>query len=453
MNQKVVKTSRFAAIETLIRLQRTKFPVKPLFDTVAEECGISGAERGLAMNIVYGVLRQRDYLDLLIKTLCNRPVKKLDQFVYGALSIGLFQLFCLDRVPDSAAVNETVNALKSARLKKHLHGFVNGVLRGAIRQREQLPAPGAPLPSGRPLLNHPIWMTDRWARRFGREEMERICRINSLESQLVLRVNSSQINRDELLERFRKKNITSTPGKYSPYSIVLPDFNGSIITLPGYEEGLFQVQDEAAQLASMLLGPFKDKGNYLDACAGLGGKTSHIIELVAKRDARVVAVEPEPKRQRLLKENIDRLFPGKHLTVSPSNLQDYCRTSRLQFDGVIVDAPCSGTGVTGRHPDIRWNRSLDDIERYQLEQINILEHAAELVSPQGILVYATCSLEIEENQHVIEVFLNRRDDFVITDCSKQLPDNAHDFVKDRFFNPHPTEAIDGFFAARLQRKS
>lgn len=452
MSQNVAKTSRFAAIETLIRLQRTKFPVKPLFDTVAEECGLSGAERGLAMNMVYGVLRQREYLDLLIKTLCNRPIKKLDQFVYGALSIGLFQLFCLDRVPDSAAVNETVNTLKSARLKKHLHGFVNGVLRAAIRQRDQLPVPGSPLPSGKPVLNHPKWMTERWAKRFGQQEMERICQVNSLESNLVLRVNSSRISRNGLSEQLNESNITNRHGRYSPFSIVLPDFNGSITTLPGYSEGLFQVQDEAAQLASMLLGPFETQGNYLDTCAGLGGKTSHIMELIADLDARVIAVEPEPKRQRLLKDNIDRLFPGKQLTVYPSTLQDYCRTSKLQFNGVIVDAPCSGTGVTGRHPDIRWNRSLDDIERYQLEQINILEHAAELVGSKGILVYATCSLETEENQQVIEKFLNSRDDFTITDCSEQLPDNAHELVVDGLFNPHPTESIDGFFAARLQRK-
>lgn len=447
------KTSRFAAIETLVRLQRTKYPVKPLLDTVITECSLPNTERGLAMNLVYGVLRKREYLDILIKQLCNRSIKKIDPVVYAAISTGLFQIFCLDKIPESAAVNETVNAVKAAKLKQHLQGFVNGVLRASIRQKESLPSPGNPLNSGRPVLNHPEWMTRRWTKQFGQAEMERICKINSLEPQLVLRVNSTRISAEELAGSFCKHKIENRPGQYAPDSIVLPGFQGSITQLPGYDDGFFQVQDEAAQLATLLLGPFVSDGNYLDACAGLGGKTSHILQLIHRIDARVVAIEPEPQRQRLLLENITRLFPGYDLTLNKSSIQSYSRTSKLQFTGVLVDAPCSGTGVTGRHPDIRWNRTIDDIVRYQLEQIDILEHTADLVAPDGILVYATCSLEPEENQLVVEKFLQKNKNFSITDIASLLPESCSDFIAGGYFQPHPEESIDGFFAARLKKTS
>jgi 16S rRNA (cytosine967-C5)-methyltransferase len=450
---KTARTSRFAAIETLSRLQRTRYPVKPLFETVAEEYSLIGSERGLARNLVWGVLRRREYLDLLLNRLCNRPIDKLDTFVYSALSVGLYQLFCLDRIPESAAVNETVNALKVAGLKKHLHGFVNGVLRASIRQKKTLPGPDDLNPSGQPVLNHPEWLTQRWENRFGRQEMERICAVNNREPQLVLRVNSSRISRQQLIADLIDQDIAAKPGSFAPESLVLPDYQSAITSLPGYNLGYFQVQDEAAQLASLLLGPFTHKSSYLDACAGLGGKTSHIMQLTADLEPNIVAVEPEPQRQRLLQANIDRLFPEGRLTICKATLQDYCRTSRLQFAGVLVDAPCSGTGVTGRHPDIRWNRTEEELQRYQCDQLDILHHASELVAPFGILVYATCSLEIEENQEVIEKFLGTHKDFSITDCSGYLPENTASCMDGKFFSPHPTESIDGFFAARLQRNS
>lgn len=446
------KTSRFASIETLLRLHRTRYPVKPLFDSVADECPLIGAERGLAMNLIYGVLRKRGYLDLLIGQLCNRPLDQLDPFVYHALSVGLYQLFCLDRIPESAAVNETVNAVKAAGLKKHLHGFVNGVLRSAVRKREVLPKPEGPLPSGTATLNHPDWLTDRWRDRYGKKEMERICAVNNLEPQLTLRVNTLITDRNHFTDRLKSSGFTALPGNYAPDSLILPDYQGSITALPGYAEGCFHVQDEAAQLAALLLGPFSRQAAYLDGCAGLGGKTSHIMQLMAP-NSRVVAVEPEPQRLRLLQENLARLLPDGQLTICRTNLQEYSRTSRLQFDRVLIDAPCSGTGVVGRHPDIRWNRQPEDLNGYQLTQLDLLDKAAELVVPGGVVVYATCSIEVEENQQVVEQFLKNHPEFALSSCREYLPDAATVFLEDGFFAPRPTPTIDGFFAARLERKT
>lgn len=440
-------------METLCRLQRTHKPVKPLFDRVADECDLSRPERSLAMNLIYGVLRHRQYLDLLLAELCHHPISKLDPFVHQALAIGIFQLFCLERIPDRAAVNETVNTVKCARLPKRLHGFVNGILRAAIRNRETLPTVDGADRQGSPILNHPAWLTQRWTERFGREEMERICRLNNLEPRLVLRTNRQRLDREALGDLLTEQGIAANPGAYAPQALVLPDYQGPVTELPGYGEGFFQVQDEAAQLATTLLGPFGDNGSYLDGCAGLGGKTSHLLELTAPHSARVTAVEPEPARYRMLTENIRRLYPDDtaRFTLHTGSLQEYGRSHPCLFSGVLVDAPCSGTGVIGRHPDIRWNRKPEDLPRYHQEQLDLLAHAARLVAPGGLLVYATCSIEAEENQEVIKSFLHRRQDFSATDCTFLLPEAARVLIQDGCFCPHPSQSIDGFFAARLAR--
>lgn len=403
------------------------------------------------MNLVYGVLRHQQYLDVIIKKLSRHPVKKMHPFVHCALLTGLYQLLFLDRIPESAAVNETVNAVKSGGVPKRLHGFVNGILRQAIRSRKNLP----PLDSDgkKSVLNHPDWLTQRWTKRFGAQKTETICKVNNREPQLTLRVNPNRITRDELCTLMEQGSIHAVPGPYSPDSLILPHYQGSVAALPGYSEGYFQPQDEAAQLATLLLGPFVEKGVYLDGCAGLGGKTSHMVELTSNIAGQVIAVEPEPQRQRLFEDNISRLCGDTPPTLHRTKLQDYCRTSRQLFTGVFIDAPCSGTGVTGRHPDIRWNRKEEDFLTYQRQQVEILNHAAELVTPGGVLVYATCSLEQEENQDVVDIFLRDHAEFKLSDCAPFLPESAHKFITDGCFFPKPQEDIDGFFAVRFIRRT
>lgn len=445
------KTARFAAIEALCRMSLAPTSVKPLFEKITVECRLTTDDRALAMNIIYGILRQRQYLELLMSRLSRHPLAKLDPFVRHALEVGLYQLFFLDRVPESAAVNETVNALKAARIPIRLHGFVNGILREAIRQKNTLPEPGNGM-DGRPCLNHPEWLTDRWRRHFGEEEMRRICAANSCEPLLVLRVNTSMIEREAFRGLLLQQGIGSRIGSYAPEAVVLPDYQGAITLLPGYDQGFFQVQDEAAQLASLLLGPFVPGGRYLDACAGLGGKTSHLVQLGAKHNLAIIAIEPEPYRFQKLGENLRRLAPETTATTEMTSLRDFTGSCSSSFHGILVDAPCSGTGVTGRHPDIRWNRREEDFLRYQAEQLELLEQAAGIVTADGLLVYATCSLEPEENILVIRKFLIEHDNFQLTDPSPLMPPEARHLVVDGIFSPRPDATIDGFFAARLQRR-
>ena len=404
------------------------------------------------MQLVYGVLRHRQYLDRVLEILSKTPLRKLDPFVHQALAVGLYQLLFLERIPESAAVNESVESCKAAKIPQRLHGFVNGILRQVIRQKKELATKALTDSTGKPVLNHPEWLINRWQQHFGLEETKRICRANNCEPVLVLRVNSQAIERDDFCRKLDEADIMYRLGVYSAEAVSLPEFHGSITTIPGYAEGFFQVQDEAAQLATCLLGPFHKGAKYLDGCAGLGGKTSHLLQLAKQHNLQVHAVEPEVNRLKKLRENIARLFPGDSPVIHEGTLQQFSsQHNDLLFDGVLIDAPCSGTGVTGRHPDIRWNRRPEELLYYQQEQLALLFMAAGLVQLNGLLVYATCSLEPEENQQVVNEFLTTHQSFVLTDCSIQLPEPAHCFVENNCFVPHPSEAIDGFFAARMQR--
>ncbi len=402
------------------------------------------------MQLVYGVLRNRQYLDRILQLLSKTALTKIDPFIHQTLAVGLYQLFFLERIPQSAAVHEMVECCKIGGMPKRLEGFVNGILRQSIRQKEQLAIQAKLEKTGALIINHPEWLVARWRNLFGNDEAQRICTANNQEPFLVLRTNVVKITRDSFCKMLTDAGIANHPGAYAEEAVVLPLYQGAITAIPGYAEGLFQVQDEAAQLATGLLGPFRQGGKYLDGCAGLGGKTSHLLQFAASHNLVIHAIEPEPYRLQKLQENIGRLAMSLKPIIHKKTLQHFILGDLPSFDGILIDAPCSGTGVTGRHPDIRWNRRPEDLFRYQHEQLSILRHSATLLAPGGVLVYATCSLEPEENQDVLKTFLIEHPAFHLTDCKTQLPEAAHGFIVDGCFTPHPDTTIDGFFAARMQ---
>ncbi|MDK9708287.1 MAG: 16S rRNA (cytosine(967)-C(5))-methyltransferase RsmB [Desulforhopalus sp.] len=447
-----IPTARFVAAQTLCRLYVDRSPVKPLLQQGIRKYTLPGIERNLAMQLVYGVLRNRQYLDRIIELLSTTPLAKIDPFIHQVLAVGLYQLFFLERIPQSAAVDEMVECCKVQKIPKRLWGFVNGILRQSIRQKEALTVRARFMKDGGPVVNHPEWLFTRWQDHFGREEALRICAANNREPVLVLRTNGEKIGRDDFCLLLTEAGITAQPGSYAPEAVVLPEYQGGIPAIPGFAEGLFQVQDEAAQLATALLGPFRRGGRYLDGCAGLGGKTTHLLQFAADHALDVHAVEPEIYRLEKLRENLIRLGKAPAVHIHAKNLQQFAAEDGQFFDGILIDAPCSGTGVTGRHPDIRWNRRPEDLCRYQEEQLDILHHAAALLAPGGVLVYATCSLEPEENHQLITAFLAGHRSLHLTDCSEHLPEAARRFIVDRCFAPRPDATIDGFFAARMQRR-
>jgi len=445
------KSARFVAIKTLCELQKSRKPVKNIFNAILAENPLESNDRQLANNIIYGLLRNRESLDIMLQYLCSQPLRKFKPFILQALRVGLYQIMFLDRIPESAAVNESVKAVKAARLPKRLHGFVNGVLRNSIRKQEELLA--LIEDPARPVLNHPHWLVERWEKQYGKKEATRICRQNNEQAVFSLQINSCFTDRKSFRETLDKNEIDTRHGIYCNDALILEDFHGGINELPGFDEGYFQVQDQGAQLLTHLLGPMIQNGEYLDACTGVGGKTSVLIQLAEHVQARISAVEPDKARRQKFKENMARLHPSLDVPIFPGSLQDFAISSSKRFHGILLDAPCSGTGVTRRHPDIRWNRRVEDFKHYQETQLELLQSATGLLTPHGILVYATCSLETEENEQVIEQFLTRNPDFSLEDCTVFLPSTAHTFITNGYFAPLPGPEIDGFFSARLRKKS
>jgi 16S rRNA (cytosine967-C5)-methyltransferase len=435
-------------METLLAWEKAQEPLDQVLESMVSLAAMDDPrDRQLVMALVYGVVRWQGYLDAIIQKFSSHPLRQMKPLTLAALRVGLYQLVFLDRVPESAAINETVQGLKSARQPKWLTGFVNGVLRAIARQKAVLPAPD----EAAAVLSHPAWLVARWKALFGPERTRRICWINNTQPELVVRVNSRRISTDDWLTRLRENGIECERGLFAQDAVRIKNFQGSVTALPGYGEGFFVVQDEAAQLVTQLLAPFTD-GRYLDACAGLGGKTLHLAQVLPEK-ASVVAVEPSQKRQALLRDNLHRLG-GVEIEIHGTTLQEFAGQRQGGFAGVLVDAPCSGLGVIRRQPDIRWKRTMEALRGYHVRQLELLAVAAGLVEKGGVLVYATCSIDPKENDEVIAAFLDAQPEFSITPVQEYLPEAARSLCDDQgFFKTTPEQGLDGFFAARMVKKS
>jgi 16S rRNA (cytosine967-C5)-methyltransferase len=451
---KTNRGARYIAIGILTGWEESRYPV----DRVMEE-HLAGKtlgdprDRQLIMTLVYGVIRWRGYLDWVIQEFSSHPPAKIKPLAMQALRTGIFQLLFLDRVPASAAINETVQAIKDMKQPKWLTGFVNGVLRSVDRSRAKLPSPlvhdkTTSLPDTA-RLSHPDWLLSRWKKRYGYDTTVAMCKNNNIQAPLCLRANTVLTTRTSLLKKLEKAGLQVRAGKYSPLALIIDDLTGPVTAVPGYNEGLFQVQDEAAQLVSFLLGPLNDGMFYLDGCAGLGGKTSHLAQMLPA-EGGLTAIEPNRDRRQKLQGNLERLRLAASVTIIDGALATLLPENREKFAGVLIDAPCSGLGIIRRHPDIRWNRSPEDLQHYREKQLGLLRDGARLTAVRGILVYATCSTEPEENDTVVERFLAEHPGFVLADCSEVLPENGGSLVDNGFFRTLPgRDDLDGFFGARL----
>lgn len=447
------KNARYIAIEVLNQWEQSRESIDPILEKMLLQYPLSDQrDVNLLKALVFGVLRNLGSLDWAIEKQSSHPLKKMKSRTLCGLRIGLYQLLYMDKIPASAAINETVNALKISRQPKWITGFVNGLLRNIAKEKEKpagcLSEQNEKLPDAA-LLNHPQWLLERWQTRFGFEKTLQLCKLNNELPPLTLAVHVKKITTEDYLRELKGKGVLAEHGKYCPDAVCVNEYRGAIQDLPGYQEGYFHVQDEAAQLSTMLLGPFDSAKRYLDGCAGLGGKTVHLGQLAAQ-NSHITAVESHKPRIKLLRENLERARFMERVEIVHGNLEDY--NPDVLFDAVLVDAPCSGLGVIRRHPDIRWNRSSEDLGEYAKKQVNLLDTSAKLLGDGGVLVYVVCSMEPEENEQVIEKFLSKHPAFAVSDAKQYLPETAHEFADHKgYFRSSPVDGLDGFFAARLKK--
>ncbi|MFN3568358.1 MAG: RsmB/NOP family class I SAM-dependent RNA methyltransferase, partial [Caldimicrobium sp.] len=293
-------------------------------------------------------------------------------------------------------------------------------------------------------------------KRWSLEELEKLLIACNERPPLTIRINPLKVSRSNFLEYLRAEEVPHAEAcPYSPYGIILKDFRGKITELKAYHFGWFSVQDSASQLVTLLLDP-KPKEKILDACAGVGGKTTHIAELTGDQ-AQIWACDLYPWRLEKLKENFKRLGLKEPKVYVGDVIEKVKEMEVRVFDKVLIDAPCTGTGVIRKHPDIKWARSEKDFLEIPKRQLRLLEGLSPYVKKGGIIVYATCSLEPEENEAVIEAFLKNNPQFQIDPplpvLKKFCGDNIKELIEEGLYlktYPHK-HSLDGFFAVRLVR--
>ena len=411
-------------------------------------------DRALLQIIVFGVLRWRKRLDHIIGTFSRTPLKKVRPEILNILRMGTFQIVYLNRIPTSAAVNTSVELAKS--LAPHwVVRYVNAVLRNLSKDHHSVMYPAVdndPLKALSIRKSFPTWLIKRWLDRFDIYETALLCdAINAIPS-VTLRVNTLKIARDTLLQKLKEKGETVQETNYAPDGILLYRPRKPLFEMKTYLSGCFQVQDEAAQLVTLLLNPQPGE-RILDACAGLGGKTGHIAQLMKNKG---VLVASDIKNQKLhdLSNEMKRIGVSIVSTQQTDIGNKHIVNSMGVFDRILLDAPCSGIGVLRRNPDAKWSRNEEMLGRYSRQQSELLANLVPLVKPNGVLVYAVCSTEAEENEAVINKFLSEHENFQLDKSSKlslgaEVTLFYHDGILKTFPHQHH---MDGFFAVRLRRK-
>jgi 16S rRNA (cytosine967-C5)-methyltransferase len=442
---------RQAAFAILQRIEKERSYADILLDRELSQGGLQGPDRGLLTELVYGVLRRRGTLDFVINQCSRIRTDRLEHAVLNLLRLGLYQILYLDRIPVAAAVNETVKLARSC--VPRAAGFVNAVLRQADRQRDDISFPDRDrdlIANLAALHSHPPWLVQLWVEQLGAADAEGLARAMSETPPVTLRVNTLRTSRTGLLERFAAAGVAASPTSYSPLGIRL-DVHTPIAALPGYDEGLFTVQDEASQLVAQLLGPLPGD-RILDLCAAPGGKATCLAELMANQ-GEIVACDSNPRRLAQIPLLAGRLGVGIIRTMHADAEQPLGIPAEGAYPRVLVDAPCSGLGVLRRNPEGKWWRTETDIATLAVRQRAILAGAAVTVAAGGLLLYATCSTSSAENEEVVEEFLSQHGDFVLEDVRKLFPQFAA-LCSDRgFFRSWPhRHGMDGFFAARLRKK-
>jgi 16S rRNA (cytosine967-C5)-methyltransferase len=429
----VAESARGIALEVLCDWEQRAGRVGEAFDERLQRVRLGPADRGLVRELVYGVIQRRETLDSLLRTVVKRPLSQIEPDLHMLLRLGTYQLTLLTHIPPHAAVHETVELARHYGPGKWT-GFVNGVLRSLLREVvgdamepapevQALSAQHLPLTSGRfrqlrkdvfpsphadptgyfaAAFSFPRWLAERWGRRYEFAELVRLGFWFNTPGRMCLRVNALRGPREAYLAQLAEAKIDASPGRH-PQSVWLQQ-SLRVDELPGFHEGWVSVQDESAMHAAGLLEPQPGE-TLLDLCAAPGGKTTHLAELM-QNTGRIVACDVSRKRLELVNQNSRRL--GISIIETRPVSREGAGAPDELFDAVLLDVPCSNTGVMAKRPEVRWRLGPRDLADLALVQRRLLELAVSRLKPEGRVVYSTCSIEPEENRRVVDAVLSQQ---------------------------------------------
>jgi len=412
-----------------------------LKETIARD-RLDSRDGGLAARLSYGVIQNRNYLDFYLGQLLTGKVKDLHPALRDILHMGLYQIYLMDKIPESAAVNESVElAKKYCRKQKNASGLVNAVLRNAVRTKGSLKEPI----SWEDKYSHPGKLINLLKGYVGKERIEPMLRANNAIAPMTVQVNTLQISSDDLQKRLEAEGVTAQNHPWLADCLVLSG-TGNLEQLPSFREGLFYVQDAAAKL-SVLCAQIQPGEKVLDCCAAPGGK-SFAAAIAMAGQGSVTSCDVHGHKIDLIAKGAERL-QMKNITALQQNATEYCPQWQEQFDTVIADVPCSGLGIIRKKPDIRY-KDLGAMAELPALQKEILDNVARYVKPGGRLLYSTCTLVQAENEDVVEAFLQTHPDFITEPLPLPAPFPRNE---SGMLALVPGEYdTDGFFICRLRRK-
>lgn len=458
-----VSQSRKIAFKVLLRFEKREIRfLKESLNRCIDDSKLKREDIALATDISYGVIRWRGLLDSEITKFSKKKLSSIDVEVLVILRMAIYQILFLDRIPERAVVDEAARLAYFCR-KRSAVDFINGILREYIRRdkgqvarvamsNEQRVMSKALSSADISTYSHPEWMVERWIKRFGFDGAQRLCQFNNTIPPNTIRVNTTKISSDQLLKLFKENGFDCEPSKYFEDGLIVSSLQGISKNLL-FEKGYFYIQDEASMLVSKILNP-REGEKILDLCAAPGGKATHIAQIMGKTGS-IIAVDNDLRRLQMIEENCMRMGITMIKTVCGDG-KDSSALFKKKFDRVLVDAPCSGTGILRRNPEIKWVRSYKDIVSLKKSQTELLAKASECVNTNGILVYSTCSAEAEENQEVVEAFLAGHKNFVLENVRNEVPHEAKKFITgEGYFYSIPAieenPSMDIFFMAKMKR--
>lgn len=431
----MIDKSRELALKILYKIDKEQAYSNIVLNEVIKQNRkkLNDKDIGLISEIVYGVTTWRLTLDEIVKKYSKIKLKKISPWILNILRMGVYQIVFLDKIPKSAAVNESVNLSK-----KYGHSsssnFVNAILRKIEKiDYEEFFQIKDDVERISKINSVPEWMIKELLKNNNIKVVENICKSFNLRPQVTIRVNELKTTKQEVIQKFQKRNIKYKETEYDDFMILekLKD----IENLDMFKEGYFTIQDISAGLTVKILDP-KPNENVLDACSAPGGKTTYIAELM-KNKGNIEAWDIHEHRTKLVKQNACRLG----INIISTKVKDasiYDEKLNEKFDKILLDVPCLGIGVIKRKPDIKWQRKIEDIDEIKKIQQKILENCSKYLKKGACLVYSTCSIFKEENEDIINEFLNKNSDFQI--------------VENKIINIIPNDEKDGFFICKLQKK-
>lgn len=440
------KSPRFEALGLLhLVLNEGKYSNKLIQSTI-DQSQMPELDKRFIRSLVYGVIEHAMTLDYWVSKLSTTKLNKIEPKTLMILKMALYQIAYMDRVPNSAAVDEAVKMTKKVNFKSS--GFVNGVLRSFIRLEGRWPYPDPEKSLAEYLsvyYSHPLWLVKRWLGEFGVEKTKALLSADNAVPRVSIRVNTLKIERDDLVERLREEGVLTQKHDLIPDALLVDEIGQTPLhRLDAFEKGLFFLQDLSAMLVGHVANPLEGE-HILDMCSAPGGKTSHLAQLMNDKGS-IVARDVSEYKIGLVRENLERLGI-QSVTLEVKDALIFNENEIQKYDKIILDAPCSGLGIIRRKPEIRYNRTEQDLTALSEIQKNMLSTAAKYLKVGGSLIYSTCTIEAVENEKVIEWFLETHPDFELAKLPKSLMGLSEDEVSLKLYQS--LESYDGFYIVKL----